>query len=124
MLIPKLEVQAGLPSMLQNEIITAGTWLDKSWSVAYGEIILLVRMKCGQLLYTLSVGVSRNICMNCLAQGNYKAPKGERSSGADMGSGAINIWIRILILLLIVGGLGCWQQLLRASGSPSIKWRQ
>lgn len=72
--------------------------------MACGERTLLVRVKCGQLFYILSVEVSRNICVNCLAHRNYKEPEVGRSSGAGRGTGATNTWIRILISLLIIVG--------------------
>lgn len=72
--------------------------------MACREIILLVKVKCGQLFDILSIEVFRNICVNCLAHRNYKVPKVGRYGEAGMGTGATNIWVRILISLLIIVG--------------------
>lgn len=79
-------------------------WLNESWRVACREIVLLVRVKCGQLFHILSIEVSRNICVNCLAHSNYKVPKVGRYGETGMGTGATNIWVRILISLLLIVG--------------------
>ena len=89
--------------------------------MALGEIILLVRVKCRQLFYMFSIEVSRNVCKNSLAHGNYKGSKVERSSGE--GIGATNTSIRILIsLLTCCGALGPSNNFSEPV-PPSIKWR-
>lgn len=84
-LIPKLEVQVGFSDILPNEIITIGTFagwvLDPQITqrVACREILLLVRIKCEQLFYILSIEVSRNICLHCprAHKGIIKGPNWE-----------------------------------------------
>ena len=73
-------------------------------SVVHGEIIPLVRVNFQQLFYILSTEVSRNICLNCPANRNYKRPKVGRSGGESVGTGATNICIRILVHFSLVVG--------------------